>query len=131
MHPQGVAHAYLQPVQLGYVHQCFGGPGQSVYGHGQGQGHAADPHAHTDEHSLEVNVPFIQYLFSQARILPIAVPPTDRAVEIGQEMALRHDMMSALDEPQVVLNERAPLRSRHARIGAASVVWKRVNKINL
>ena len=44
----------------------------------------ADPHAHTNEHSLEVNIPFIQYLFSQARILPIAVPPTNRAVEIGQ-----------------------------------------------
>ncbi len=39
---------------------------------------------HADEHSLEVIVPFIQYLFSKAKILPIAVPPMGKAHEIGQ-----------------------------------------------
>ena len=39
---------------------------------------------HADEHSLEVVVPFIQYLFPAAKILPIAVPPVARAHEIGQ-----------------------------------------------
>ena len=41
---------------------------------------------HADEHSLEVIVPFIQYLFGQAKILPIAVPSIDRAHEIGQAL---------------------------------------------
>ena len=39
---------------------------------------------HADEHSLEVIVPFIQYLFSKTKILPIAVPPMGNANEIGQ-----------------------------------------------
>lgn len=39
---------------------------------------------HVDEHSLEVIVPFIQYLFPKAKILPIAVPPVAKAHEIGQ-----------------------------------------------
>ena len=39
---------------------------------------------HDDEHSLEVVVPFIQYLFPEAKILPIAVPPVAKAHEIGQ-----------------------------------------------
>ncbi len=39
---------------------------------------------HADEHSLEVIVPFIQYLFGRAKILPIAVPPVGEAHEIGQ-----------------------------------------------
>ncbi len=39
---------------------------------------------HADEHSLEVIVPFIQYLFGKAKILPIAVPPMSQAHQIGQ-----------------------------------------------
>ena len=39
---------------------------------------------HADEHSLEVIVPFIQYLFRGAKIVPIAVPPVGIAPEIGQ-----------------------------------------------
>jgi len=39
---------------------------------------------HIDEHSLEVIVPFIQYLFPAAKILPIGVPPIAKAHEIGQ-----------------------------------------------
>ena len=39
---------------------------------------------HVDEHSLEVIVPFIQYLFPETKILPIAVPPVLQAHEIGE-----------------------------------------------
>jgi len=42
-----------------------------------------DPQAHSSEHSIEVQVPFIQYLFAGAKILPIVVPPTDQAVVLG------------------------------------------------
>jgi AmmeMemoRadiSam system protein B len=44
----------------------------------------ANPRAHQAEHSLEVQLPLIQSLCPQARIVPIAVPPTDLAVEIGR-----------------------------------------------
>ncbi len=43
-----------------------------------------DPYAHEPEHSIEVQVPFIQRLFPEARLLPIMVSPTARAPEIGQ-----------------------------------------------
>jgi AmmeMemoRadiSam system protein B len=42
-----------------------------------------DSMAHRSEHSIEVQVPFIQHLFAPAKILPILVPPTKHAVELG------------------------------------------------
>jgi len=45
------------------------------------------PQAHAEEHSIEVQLPFIQYLFPEARILPIAVPPSADAPEVGREVA--------------------------------------------
>ncbi len=45
------------------------------------------PQAHAEEHSIEVQVPFIQYLFPEARILPVAVPPSAEAPQVGREMA--------------------------------------------
>jgi hypothetical protein len=47
----------------------------------------ADPYPHQDEHSIEVQVPFVQHLFPQAKILPILVEPTHRAVEVGEAVA--------------------------------------------
>lgn len=38
------------------------------------QGAKANPDAHRGEHSIEVQVPFIQYLFPNAKIIPIIVP---------------------------------------------------------
>jgi AmmeMemoRadiSam system protein B len=46
----------------------------------------ADPHAHLSEHSIEVQVPFIQYLFPGAKILPIVVPPVDQATQLGSRI---------------------------------------------
>jgi len=45
---------------------------------------AADPHAHEGEHSIEVQVPLIQHLFPESRILPIAVPRGEEAVALGR-----------------------------------------------
>ena len=42
-----------------------------------------DAAAHEDEHSLEVQVPFIQRLLPDCRILPILVPPVKEAPAIG------------------------------------------------
>jgi len=47
---------------------------------------SSDTAAHSAEHSIEVQVPFIQHLFPDAEILPILVPPNDRAVSLGQSI---------------------------------------------
>lgn len=43
--------------------------------------------AHRREHSIEVQVPFIQHLFPEARILPIIVPPNESALVLGNALA--------------------------------------------
>ncbi len=58
-----------------------------------------DASAHSREHSIEVQVPFIQYLFPEARIVPIMVNPDKRAVEVGQKIG----KMLAEQEKQVVV----------------------------
>jgi len=49
---------------------------------------ADDPRAHEQEHSIEVQVPFIQQLFPHAKIVPISVAPDSDAPEIGRRVAL-------------------------------------------
>jgi MEMO1 family protein len=44
----------------------------------------ADPAAHDSEHSLEVQLPLIQELWPQAKIVPIMMPPSPAALEVGQ-----------------------------------------------
>jgi AmmeMemoRadiSam system protein B len=43
-----------------------------------------NPQAHNSEHSIEVQVPFIQYLFPESNILPILVPPRENAIKLGE-----------------------------------------------
>ena len=43
----------------------------------------SDPNAHLSEHSIEVQVPFIQDLFAGAKIVPVLVPPNEQAVALG------------------------------------------------
>ncbi len=42
-----------------------------------------NPQAHAYEHSIEVQVPFVQHLFPDAKLLPILTPPANQAVELG------------------------------------------------
>ena len=46
----------------------------------------SDASAHRAEHSIEVQVPFMQYLFPGAKILPIIVPPREQAVALGNSI---------------------------------------------
>ncbi len=46
----------------------------------------SDASAHRAEHSIEVQVPFIQYLFPGAKLLPILVPPREQAVALGNSV---------------------------------------------
>ncbi|MFQ5590397.1 MAG: AmmeMemoRadiSam system protein B [Phycisphaerae bacterium] len=43
-----------------------------------------DPQAHADEHSIEVQMPFIARLFPGVKVAPIMVPPVGTAYEVGQ-----------------------------------------------
>ncbi len=43
-----------------------------------------NPHAHEDEHSIEVEVPFIQHLLPESLIIPIMIPVNDKAVSLGR-----------------------------------------------
>lgn len=44
----------------------------------------ADPHAHDHEHSIEVEVPFIQQLLPDTLIVPIMVPVDSKAASLGK-----------------------------------------------
>ena len=44
----------------------------------------SDSMAHRREHSIEVQVPFIQSLFGGSKILPIIVPPGEQAISVGE-----------------------------------------------
>ena len=46
-----------------------------------------DSHAHEEEHSLEVQLPFVQRLFPGVKVVPIMVPPTPAASEVGEAVA--------------------------------------------
>ena len=95
-------------VLLGAVHQWFGRKGGAFpsggwltplgevpvdadlasaiveAGHGSITASAA---AHDMEHSIEVQLPFIQALSPKARIVPVAVPPVPEAVGMGEAVA--------------------------------------------
>ncbi len=102
IHAQGAPETV---VLLSSAHR-WGGPGFAVYGRGRwatplgevevdeelatatikaGDGLLTNsPQAHADEHSAEVQVPFIQYLFPEAKILPILAPPQENASRVGK-----------------------------------------------
>jgi AmmeMemoRadiSam system protein B len=46
----------------------------------------SDISTHGFEHSIEVQVPFIQHLFPKAKILPIIAPPSNEAISLGEEV---------------------------------------------
>ncbi len=46
----------------------------------------ADPSAHEREHSIEVQIPFIQHLFPDAKLVPIMVSPEKLAVRLGEKI---------------------------------------------
>lgn len=46
-----------------------------------------DPMAHEAEHSIEVVVPFVQYMFDRARIVPITTPASGNAAALGKAVA--------------------------------------------
>lgn len=47
----------------------------------------ANERAHEYEHSIEVQLPFVQHALGRARIVPIMVPPNEQAHTVGQIVA--------------------------------------------
>jgi AmmeMemoRadiSam system protein B len=45
---------------------------------------ADDPQAHEDEHGIEVQVPLVQHFAPEAKIVPIAVLPDEKAAAVGR-----------------------------------------------
>lgn len=59
----------------------------------------SDLDAHRSEHSIEVQVPFIQYLFTDSEILPIIVPPGEQAVRLGASVA---EIIGSYDRKKII-----------------------------
>jgi len=59
----------------------------------------SDSDAHSSEHSIEVQIPFIQHLFPDAKILPIVVPPSQQAVSLGEAVG---DIIAANKDKKIV-----------------------------
>jgi hypothetical protein len=56
-----------------------------------------DPAAHDEEHSLEVQLPFVHELFPEVPIVPVLVPPTPAAARLGRGLgALLADRNAAV-----------------------------------
>jgi hypothetical protein len=49
---------------------------------------ADDPHAHDQEHSIEVQVPLLRHVLPEVRIVPIAVLPDRQAATLGRMVGL-------------------------------------------
>lgn len=47
----------------------------------------SDAHSHQPEHSIEVQIPFIQHVRPKARLLPILVPPAAGIAQVGRVVA--------------------------------------------
>ena len=73
-----------------------------------------DTDAHYYEHSIEVQVPFIQYLFPDAEILPIIVPPVPTVFEFADKLA---DFVSCLENKKIVVIASTDLTHYGPRYG--------------
>jgi AmmeMemoRadiSam system protein B len=58
------------------------------------------PEAHSGEHSAEVQAPFIQHLFPEAKLLPILLPPDADAARAGDVVG---QVVSATQKPIVIV----------------------------
>lgn len=87
----GAAHRYMNTKPVIYDKGCWETPlGQVLIDEQLAETvlktKFADENSYTHrlEHSIEVQVPFIQYLFTDARILPIITPPARDAIKLGE-----------------------------------------------
>jgi len=89
-------------------------------------GVVADCHAHGREHSLEVQLPLLQVLFPQAAIVPILVPASSAAADVGSQVG---KVLAGVDpQPLIVgstdLTHYGPRYGiTPAGVGAQGIAW--------
>jgi len=76
----------------------------------------SDPDAHLGEHSIEVQIPFIQELFGGAKIVPVLVPPMNQAVELGRHVGR---LVSQQEDKKIVFIGSTDLTHYGPRYGFA------------
>jgi len=87
-----------------------------------------DAGAHATEHSIEVQVPFVQYLFGELPILPILIGrlPEDAVMRLGQALASlaneRDLLIIASTDLSHYLNQETAFRLDHAALDAIAIV---------
>ncbi|MHC4206012.1 MAG: AmmeMemoRadiSam system protein B [Planctomycetota bacterium] len=86
---------------------------EAILGTGQA---VSDPNAHLSEHSIEVQIPFIQGLFAGAKIVPVLVPPTEQAIELGMRVG---ELISRREEKKIVCIGSTDLTHYGPRYGFA------------
>ncbi len=89
----GAAHGYYGKKPAVYNKGCWETPlgqiavdeelAEAVLDAGPADGNC---NAHRTEHSIEVQIPFVQFLFPEARILPVITPPSELAITLGQNI---------------------------------------------
>ena len=91
-----------------------------------------DPDAHRLEHSIEVQVPFIQYLFNDSKILPIVTPPVEHAAALGTVVG---DIINSQSNKKIVCIGSTDLTHYGPRygfepMGSGPNAFEWANKIN-
>ena len=89
----------------------------------------ANPGAHDFEHSIEVQVPLIQVLWPEAMIVPVAVPPSPLAGEVGRTVgwALRQGFPRARVVGSTDLTHHGGHFGSPGGRGKAGVEWAEIN----
>ncbi len=140
-------------VIFGAVH-CYMGQKPAVYDHGSWEtpigavavdaelagdivasaGAVSDLAVHGGEHSIEVQVPFIQAIFPSARIVAVMVPPASGAVEFGTKVG---KIIAKASEKRIICIASSDLTHYGPRygfcpsgVGQAGIRWaKEVNDV--
>lgn len=102
----GAAHGYFGDLPAVYEAGAWATPlGEAVVDEDLAEAVLAtgaaisSPQSHASEHSIEVQLPFIQHLFAGAKILPILTPPRERAVTLGAKVG---ELISRAEHGKIV-----------------------------
>jgi hypothetical protein len=90
----------------------------------------ADPAAHANEHSLEVQAPFIQVLWPDAKILPLMAPASPVAANIGSELGAvlaQHDPAPLVIGSTDLTHYGPRYGVTPAGVGPQGIEWAREN----
>jgi len=86
---------------------------EAILGTGQA---FSDPNAHLSEHSIEVQIPFIQELFAGAKIVPVLVPPSEQAISLGTRVG---EIIDKQDDKKIICIGSTDLTHYGPRYGFA------------